>query len=188
MDALTLLTADHNHVRGLFSRFKTAEESDDQPTMQAVATMIFTELEVHTTIEETVFYPEVRRADEEIDKLVAEGLEEHTVAKRLIAEAQQLDPSDEQWPAKVKVLIESVEHHAGEEEKEMFPKIRSAKITDLEVLGTQLEKRKRELGAPTSADVIDLTKSELEELAKEQDIPGRSSMSKEELAATVRPR
>ncbi len=37
------------------------------------------------------------------------------------------------------------------------------------------------------ADKIDLTKDELLDLAKQQQIPGRSSMSQEELAATVSP-
>ncbi|MEA3078080.1 MAG: hypothetical protein QOF60_2988, partial [Actinomycetota bacterium] len=36
-------------------------------------------------------------------------------------------------------------------------------------------------------DKIDLTTEELTTLAKEQEIPGRSKMSREELAATVAP-
>jgi hypothetical protein len=120
---------------------------------------------------------------------VTEGLEEHRVAKELIAEAKGLEPSDERWAAKVTVLIENVEHHAKEEETEMFPKIRSAcDATRLESLAQRLEAKKRELGAPTLAETIDLTKTELTSLAKEQQIPGRSKMSQEELAAAVAPR
>src|SRR5690242_12020929 len=121
MDALTLLTADHNRVRGLFSRFKAAHESDDQATALEVATKIFEELDVHTTIEETEFYPAITDVTDEVHELVVEGEEEHKVAKELIAEAKALSPDDEHWAAKVKVLIEAVEHHAEEEEKEMFP-------------------------------------------------------------------
>jgi hypothetical protein len=54
-------------------------------------------------------------------------------------------------------------------------------------VGQRLEARKAELGAPVLADKIDLTKEELLDLAREQEIPGRSSMSQEELAATVAP-
>lgn len=188
MDALTLLTADHNRVRGLFKRFKDAHEAEDQETATLVATTIFDELDVHTTIEETVFYPAVTDVKDEVHELVVEGLEEHKVAKDLIAEAKALSPEDEHWAAKVKVLIESVEHHAEEEEKELFPKVRSGlDAKKLDALGEALEAKKRELGAPTLADKIDLTKEELSSLASEQEIPGRSKMSHEELAATVAP-
>jgi hypothetical protein len=82
-----------------------------------------------------------------------------------------------------------VEHHAEEEESEMFPAVRAAldKAT-LEALAERLEARTKQLGAPTVADAIDLTKEELAKKASEQEIPGRSSMSKEELAASVDPR
>jgi phage gp16-like protein len=50
-----------------------------------------------------------------------------------------------------------------------------------------LEARKAELGAPTTADKEYLTAEQLKELASAQQIPGRSSMTKEELVATVAP-
>ena len=50
-----------------------------------------------------------------------------------------------------------------------------------------MEDRKAQMGAPVLADKIDLTKEVLLDLAREQSIPGRSSMSQEELAATVAP-
>jgi len=188
MDALTLLTADHNRVRGLFTRFQAAHEADDQATAVQLATKIFDELEVHTTIEETVFYPAITDVTDEVHELVVEGEEEHKVAKDLMTEVRALPPEDEHWAAKMKVLIESVEHHAEEEETEMFPQLRSAlDAAALESLGEALEAKKMELGAPTLADKIDLTKEELSQLAKEQEIPGRSKMSQEELAATVAP-
>jgi hemerythrin superfamily protein len=183
-----LLTADHNRVRGLFARFTEASESDDQATMTALVAEITKELVVHTTIEEEIFYPAVRDAGDDLSPKIAEALEEHHVAKTLLAEIEAVDPSDEAWTAKVQVLIESVEHHAGEEEEEMFPEVRKALPADALVeIGTRLDARKGELGAPTLADREDLTMEQLRALAKEQEIPGRSSMDREELAATVAP-
>jgi hemerythrin superfamily protein len=186
MDALSLLTGDHNRVRGLFARFEAAKEAEDVGQMTALAATIFEELTAHTTIEEEIFYPAVRDLDEELGETVDEGVQEHHVVKVLMEEMATLEAGGDEWVAKMTVLIENVEHHAEEEEQEMFPEVRSS--TDakaLEQLATRLEARKAELGAPTSAQAIDLTKEELLELARAQEIPNRSTMSKEELAATV---
>jgi hemerythrin superfamily protein len=187
MDALEVLTADHNRVRGLFTRFQAAEGSDDGEAARLAAT-IFDELEIHTKIEEEIFYPAVSSCNDEIHDLVAEGLEEHHVVDTLMAEAKGLDPSDEAWAAKLKVLIENVEHHADEEEEELFPLVRKA-LDDRarSEIGDQLESRKALLGAPTAADKAHLSTDELNRLAREQEIPGRSSMKRDELLATVAP-
>lgn len=188
MDALRLLTADHNRVRGLFTRFQAAAEEDDTATMSALAANILAELDVHATIEEEIFYPGVAGAGEELKDTVDEGVEEHHVAKTLMAEIASLNPDDDAWKAKMKVLIENVEHHAGEEEEEMFPQARkNFDQATLDDLGARLEARKAQLGAPTAADKEHLTTEELRRLASEQEIPGRSSMDREELVATVAP-
>lgn len=188
MDALELLTADHNRVRGLFARFKTAKEGDNLQEMTTLASKILQELEVHTTIEEEIFYPEFKDLTEETHESITEGFEEHAAAKRQMAEVSGGEPNTEDWAAKVTVLIEMVEHHAEEEETDLFPKIRSkAPAETRNAVAERLEARKAELGAPTLADKIDLTTEELTTLAKEQEIPGRSKMSREELAATVAP-
>ena len=189
MDAISILIGDHNRVRGLFARFKAAEEKDDSVTMKTLASKIFEELEVHTTIEEEVFYPAVKDADEEVSDLVDEGLEEHHVAKTLMGEAKsETEAGSDQWVAKLKVLIENVDHHVDEEEEEMFPKLRSKMASQLEEMAPKLEALKKKLGAPTSADTLELSKEQLTELAQKQEIPGRSTMSHEDLALSVDPR
>ena len=189
MDAIQLLTADHNRVRGLFKRFKAAHEADDTATAETVVTKILEELHVHATIEERVFYPGIKGKNDELDEVVAEGIEEHNVVKTLMAEIKELTPEAEEWAAKVQVLIENVEHHAEEEETEMFKFVRKAlDAASREEMATQMVGVKRELGAPTSDDAIDLTTAELERKAQEQEIPGRSKMDREELLITVDPR
>lgn len=188
LDALTLLTADHNRVRGLFARFTTAKEADDTSTMAELAAQIDTELEVHTTIEEEVFYPWVRDLSDELAETVDEGVEEHHVVKVLMGEVRDLAPGDDEWVAKLTVVIENVEHHAGEEEGEMFPKVRSTATAEaLEAVAADLEARKRDLGAPVLADKQAMSTEQLRGLARDQEIPGRSSMDHDELAATVSP-
>lgn len=188
MDAITLLTADHNRVRGLFARFKAAKEAEDASTMAALAATITTELEVHTTIEEQVFYPWARELTEEVAEVVDEGVQEHHVVKTLLSELVTVETTGEEWVAKMAVIMENVEHHAEEEETEMFPGINGASdALAREDIGSRLEARKKDLGAPVLADKIDLSDAALRDLAKEQQIPGRSKMDHDELAATVAP-
>ena len=79
VNALDLLTADHNRVRGLFRRFQSAVDEEAFDTASGLADEIFRELEVHTSIEEEIFYSRVRALDEEIAEIVDEGIEEHHV-------------------------------------------------------------------------------------------------------------
>lgn len=188
MEATALLTADHNRVRGLFTQFRAAHEAENTARMGESASAILEELEVHTSIEEDIFYPAVREASHELDELVSEGIEEHHVVDVLAAEIKALPPGNEEWVAKMKVLIENVEHHAEEEEQELFPGVRGALAKEiLEALGEQLESQKAELGAGTIADKEHLSVEELRQLAQAQEIPGRSEMNREELLATVAP-
>jgi hemerythrin superfamily protein len=186
MDVIDALIADHNRVRGLISRYKDADEADRSEEASELAEKMIHELEVHMTAEEDVFYEAVRKRSGEIKDDVDEGYEEHHVAKVLIDEIGHLDSGSDPWVAKMTVLIESVEHHIDEEEDELFPSVRSS--TDAsrrETWGEALDETKVSLGALSLTERLELTGKDLRARASEQDIPGRSTMDHDELAATV---
>ncbi len=143
MDAIKLLEDDHEKVKGLFRTFEKARSEDRK---KQLADEIMMELEVHSQIEEEIFYPAVREKVGE-DELVAEAVEEHHVVDVLMKEIKQLEPSDERFEAKMTVLIENVEHHIEEEEKEMLPDAKKKLGKDVEALGDQMEQRKQQLMA-----------------------------------------
>jgi len=139
VDATVMLTSDHDAVRKLFKEF---EKTKDSATQGHIAQQVCMELTIHAQIEEHVFYPEVR-SDAELKDMVLESLEEHKQLKTLIKAIEPLGPSDEQFEPKMKVLMEDVEHHASEEEKEMFPKVRKAWGKDrLAEVGQRLQHEK----------------------------------------------
>jgi hemerythrin-like domain-containing protein len=182
MDVIDLLIADHNRMRGLIARYHSAENK----AASDLASSIIHELNVHMAVEENIFYQPVKGRTEEIAGDVDEGFEEHHVAKVLIGEIEGLEPGDDIWIAKMTVLIESVEHHIDEEETELFPSVRTATPADWRgELGQRLEAEKAALGATPLADKLCLSTTELRAKAREQEIPGRSSMGHDELAATV---
>ena len=55
-DAVLLLKADHKQVRKLFEQFHAAADDDKAP----IATRLFTELEIHSKLEEELLYPAVQ--------------------------------------------------------------------------------------------------------------------------------
>ncbi len=186
MDCLDLLIADHNRFRGTFTRFQEAHESDNVAEMARLAAHLSQDLKIHTTIEEEIVYPAIHDLSEEIGETVDEGLQEHHVADVLDAEIKALPPTDDAWVAKMMVLIESVEHHIDEEEAELFPSVRSATEADFrEQLGQEMDARRAQMGFPTVDEREQLSVDELKQLATDQEIAGRSKMSKQELAAAV---
>jgi hypothetical protein len=62
----------------------------------------------------------------------------------LIAQIEGSSPSDDHYDAKVKVLGEYIDHHVQEEQNEMFPKVRRAKL-DTVGLGEQIAERKTQI-------------------------------------------
>jgi hypothetical protein len=142
MDAIGLLKADHRKVEELFAKF---EKAKDAKTKKALATEICTELSVHATIEEEIFYPACRDAVEE--DLRTEAYVEHDGAKVLIAELAGSNPDNEFYDAKMKVLSEQIKHHVKEEERPgegFFAQARKGDV-DMDALGEQLAARKAEL-------------------------------------------
>ena len=79
---------------------------------------------------------------------------EHQLAEELISQLEQMQPGDDMYDAKFIVLGEYVDHHIAEEQKEMFPKARKAKI-DLVGLGERIAQRKNELMNTESAALLE---------------------------------
>ena len=143
-DALQLLRDDHQKVKELFKEF---ENADDATTRKRIADTVIRELEVHTMIEEEIFYPVVRRQQGDTSEMMNEATEEHHVADLLIAELRDMPASNKQFAAKFTVLAENVKHHIQEEESEMLPKAAELGGDRLGPLGEQMERRKMELMA-----------------------------------------
>jgi hemerythrin-like domain-containing protein len=149
MDAVKLIKDDHKKVKDLFRQFEKARSADRK---KKIAEEVFQELEVHAEIEEEIFYPAAKaKADKEGKALVAEAVEEHHVVKVLIGELKALTEVNEQYEAKFTVLIENVEHHIEEEEKEMLPDAKKALGDDTGTLGDEMKARKEELLAAVAS-------------------------------------
>jgi hypothetical protein len=141
--AITLLKKDHREVEGWFDEYEQLEEESEK---LALFNKIALALKVHTRIEEEIFYPEERGEVE--DDMLDEAYVEHDGAKKLIAEIEAMQPGDEFYDAKVKVLGEYIKHHVKEEEQPGGIFAQSKKgDEDLDAMGERLKARKEELMA-----------------------------------------
>lgn len=142
MDALTLLERDHRRVERLFERFE-ALGSAAHKTRRDLADRIVEELARHGAAEEQIFYPAVRHGTPGAQGSVAEAMEEHHVVKWLLSEIDGMDPADERFAPKVKLLGELVRRHIQEEERELFPALRSGvSVRRLSEIGEALQAAK----------------------------------------------
>jgi hemerythrin superfamily protein len=118
MDAVELLRRQHQEMeRGLGQVLATEDPADQKKRFAALADL----LTVHISSEEQVFYPAVKAARTE--DILLESLEEHLSLKRLLADLLDLDPAEQTFEPKFKVLKEQAEHHHQEEEEQLFPKV-----------------------------------------------------------------
>lgn len=141
MNAFELLKADHEKVSALFEKLDSTTERATK-TREDLFTKLKQELELHTHIEETIFYPSIESA-EETRELTLEAYEEHNLVKQLLSELEAAPKDVEEWTAKLTVLKENVEHHVEEEEGELFKKARKVlSESDIETLGQRMQEAK----------------------------------------------
>jgi hemerythrin superfamily protein len=144
MKATDLLKKQHRQVKGLFKQLeKTETGRGRRDLMERIAQA----LKMHTQIEEEIFYPAVAEiGSQKAREMTMEAFEEHHVVDLVLAELPKVDPEDERFEAKMTVLMELVEHHVEEEEKEMFKLAQKLGNDELKALGERMEEMAGRVG------------------------------------------
>jgi hemerythrin-like domain-containing protein len=141
MSIFDTLIEEHNRMRDMME--EVVERGEKGQTFEDLRQL----LEVHMRGEEEYLYPETRMGG--LVHKTLESIEEHHIAKVIIAELERMNGMEENWQAKFEVLQEVTEHHLDEEEKELFPQARqlitSGKQRELDQQYRELEK---EIGIP----------------------------------------
>jgi hemerythrin superfamily protein len=204
-DAVTVIKNDHRVLETLFELLK--DPKSDRPALVAE---VVARLSAHAWAEEEKVYPALIKADPAEEGQVYHGVEEHHESAEQLHKLQTTDPASPEFDSVLEEFVSSVRHHVEEEESEILPELAEAvDRAKLIELGTAFEERRLEIlrahGVSDGAvgaggavlqlargeragrdDVAGLTRDELYEKAKESDVPGRSQMSKDELAEAVR--
>jgi hemerythrin superfamily protein len=157
-----LLIADHRLVSAVFDQMKELIEEDEPDRDECLELLVKIDalLTPHARAEELAIYPAFKQANEEAGHTVAEAYEEHALVHQLVGQIKAMPEVGEEWRAKVKVMMDLVEHHVREEEGEQFQAARKGLTRDEAMdLGAQFEAAKmeiaEELGLP-SPEELDL--------------------------------
>ncbi|TFV92120.1 hemerythrin domain-containing protein [Oxalobacteraceae bacterium OM1] len=129
---LEALKADHRFVRKMFGAYLN---TNDPEVRRQAGPRILELLEMHTALEETIFYPRVRSVDAQ---LVDQCEDEHQHAKQLISQLKGADPTDPQCENTYRMLSEEIIRHIDEEEHQLFPKVQQSQI-DMQALGLEMQ-------------------------------------------------
>ena len=126
------LKRDHDMVRKLADKYLN---SDSMEVRKQAATQMLQAIHIHSRLEESVFYPGVRRID---PNLVAHFEEDHLAVDGLLATLQGMAMDEPRAEPLLRELIDAVLSHMGEEENGLFTELRYAAF-DLTPIGLQMQ-------------------------------------------------
>ncbi len=126
------LEQDHRYVRQLMQRYLATR---DQQVKHQAGPQICSALEMHSALEETVFYPRVQEIDA---ALVERCLDEHQETDQLVKQLRGLEPGDQDYDDLMQLLHDVVMEHIQAEESQLFPAVRDSSL-DLRDLAVQMQ-------------------------------------------------
>jgi hemerythrin superfamily protein len=178
-DIVEIIKEQHRQVEDLLTR---AEEdgADLAGLMEEVARLLLP----HSEAEESFVYPAIRDLAAEEGDEIKDGVAEHHQVEEMLKNLLRGTPDDPGYDGTVAAIAGELRHHVQEEEEDLLP-ILSERLDD-----AQREEMGRRFAEATTGSLPDAadhatTRRELYEKAREQDIAGRSRMSKQELAEAV---
>ena len=137
MRATDVLKRDHAHVKEMFAELEDMAATAAK-ARQELLDRIAEELEIHTKIEEEIFYPAVQK----VSSRIQHAKEEHARVASLLGDVEGRDPASAEFMAGVRELKTAVMHHVAEEEGPIFEEAARLGDPELERLGARLAERK----------------------------------------------
>jgi hemerythrin superfamily protein len=189
-----VIKAQHRIVDSLLTEAEQ-EGADVAAIMQKVAAL----LKPHSEAEESFVYPAIRQKQASETAMVKDGVAEHHHLEGMLDELLTEDSEGPGYDGKLAALIGELRHHVEEEEQDLLPVLSTkAGAQERQAMGRRFLDETGQVGADEAsatgsgsgsgsgaASGDEPTKAELYEKAKEADIEGRSTMTKDELKRAV---
>jgi hemerythrin superfamily protein len=184
-DIVEVIKAQHRQVDQLLEQAQQ-EGADTRSLLQQVSELLLP----HSEAEESFVYPTIREHDRSQADEVHDGTAEHHHIEELLQELLSQQPGSPGYDGKLTAMVAELRHHVEEEEQDLLPVLSEHASAEerAELAARFIEATGQDGGAAAGVPQASggaKTRDELYEKAKEQDVPGRSSMTKEELAEAV---
>jgi hemerythrin superfamily protein len=146
--AIDFLSQDHKRIHKLFKDFEKVDRDDADAVRELVETACL-ELQIHSMLEEEIFYPAIRgqSKEQQQEDMLNRAEVEHESIDELIAKLHALQPDDPMYHACFCVLTDHVKHHIRQEEQTLFPAAQNMSALDMDQLGESMRLRREELFA-----------------------------------------
>ena len=136
MDALDMLKSDHERVKSLYEQFKAAS---DRPQKASIFGHINHELESHSLVEDSIFYPAFKHYPA-FDRIIEKSHLEHSEIEDELSRISNQPKWDNELTLKIEKLMSNVVKHYDEEEGQLFAMIRKVmKRSERERLGRHIQ-------------------------------------------------
>ena len=145
--ATTMIRLDHPHVLSTFHQYKASSPSR---VKKGLVNTICTALEIHAQLEEEIFYPEMRKLD---DERITKAIDEHSEMRRLIGLLRTMEPEARDYDETLSALMRDVMHHVADEETILLPAAEKHLADKLGDLGAQMTKRRLQLAGPRTGEI-----------------------------------
>jgi hemerythrin superfamily protein len=138
-DVVAFLQAQHREVEQLFSQLSGGGEARREP-FQCLVQLLAT----HETAEEEVVYPALRSTGADGERIADERTAEEDGAKKALSELEKIDVTGDDFNERLEAFRRMVLEHAGNEEREVFPRLRQSLDPDkLRSMRTAVEAAER---------------------------------------------
>jgi hemerythrin superfamily protein len=145
--ATNMIRLDHTHVLSTFHQYKASSPSR---VKKGLVNTICTALEIHAQLEEEIFYPEMRKID---DERITKAIDEHSEMRRLIGLLRTMEPEARDYDETLSALMRDVMHHVADEETILLPAAEKHLADKLGDLGAQMTKRRLQLAGPRTGEI-----------------------------------
>lgn len=185
------LHQDHQKVQKLLGQLQNSAQAQDSDRDELFE-QVREEILVHRIAEERTLYAMLVQHEEGREQ-GKHATEEHLQVENMLEQLDQMDAGDADWLPTLNQLASALDEHIEEEENDIAPLAQRLLGDDkLEQLGDSFEEEKQHIQARMTGSATppreyeEETQAALYQLAQEQDIPGRSYMTREELVGALR--
>lgn len=139
---IDLIIKDHEKVTELYTRYLEADEDRGED----VGDQIISELEIHASLEEKLFYPVLEKQLEDGKELAEASKVDHEQVKMAISKIKAIGAADEEFDAMLEEIMQLTSEHIQYEETEVLPKAKQEiDKEELHNLANEMEQIKTEM-------------------------------------------